>query len=115
MPGARASRRVTPAASRPRYMRALADPRVLRYLGLALAGEHRAAIAALEPVAGSSTGAEGWEVLYPLADSYVRAGQKEAARRVLDAARQDPEVGESALGLLRQFDAGEDPFFARPD
>lgn len=93
------------------------DPRVLRYLGLAynLAGNHPAAISALEPITASSSGAEGWEVVAALADSYVRVGNGDAARLVLDAASRDPETGEAAQSLLRQLDAGEGAFLTRPD
>jgi tetratricopeptide (TPR) repeat protein len=87
------------------------DARVLRYLGLAynLAGNHSAAISTLEPIAASSAGAEGWEVVAALADSYVRVGNADAARRVLDAASRDPEVGKAALSLLREIDSGATP------
>jgi len=82
------------------------DARVLRYLGLAhnLAGNHAAAIAALEPIFSAQRGAEGFEVVAALFDSYLQTGQRDLAVRVLTQAARDPEMAEAARGL-----AGQEP------
>ncbi len=83
-----------------RYSRA-GDARVLRYLGLAynLAGNHAAAITSLEPIVLGVHGADGWEVVAALVDSYLQTGQRDLALRALTLAARDSKMAEAARGF----------------
>jgi tetratricopeptide (TPR) repeat protein len=82
------------------------NPEVMRYLGLAynLVGDHRLAVKYLEEAVRWVSGAGEWEVVATLADSYVQIGQNDAARQLLKAATQDPEMREPARRMLQSLD-----------
>ncbi len=82
-------------------------PEVASYLGLAynLAGRHDVAVDCLSAAAPSAAGADGWEVLAALADSYLALGRRDDALRVLDRAAADPAMAAAALRLRAEVDA----------
>jgi tetratricopeptide (TPR) repeat protein len=86
-----------------------ADAGVLRHLGLAhnLLGNHAAAVAALEPASEGARGMDGWEVVAALADSYVRLGRPDDARRLLTRATRDPVVAQAAREILARIEGAQ--------
>ena len=86
------------------------NPQEMRFLGLAynLAGNYPAAIARLEPAVPAVDGAEGWEVVAALADSYQQMGRSDDARRVLRAATAKPVMAEPARRMLRRYESAAD-------
>lgn len=83
------------------------SPEVCRYLGLAynLAGDHAAAVNCLTAAAPGATGADGWEVVAALADSYCELGRRDAALGVLDRAAADPALAQAARRLRAEIGA----------
>jgi tetratricopeptide (TPR) repeat protein len=91
-------------------MRAQAGARtaeVCRYLGLAynLAGDHRGAVDCLEVAASRAAGAEGWEVMAALADSYRELGRQDLAVGTLDRALSDPGMAAAARRMRDEITA----------
>jgi tetratricopeptide (TPR) repeat protein len=83
------------------------SPEVCRYLGLAynLAGNHAAAADCLAEAAPGATGADEWEVVAALADSYRELGRHDEAQSVLDRAAADPALAAAARRLRAEIGA----------
>lgn len=76
---------------------------VLRYLGLAynMAGEYQSAVENLRAaIDGAPGGADTWEAVAALVDSYVQTGRVADARALLQRAAQDPGMADRARRLL---------------
>jgi len=80
---------------------------VLRCLGLAynMAGDHANAVANLVPALTRATGADTWEMIAALADSYARLGRIPDARRVLESAAANPPTRDAANRMLEVLEA----------
>jgi tetratricopeptide (TPR) repeat protein len=86
-------------------------PEVACYSGLALnlAGQHAAAVECLSVAAPYASGADGWEVLAALADSYFMLGRRAEALRVLELAARDPALAAAAEHMRAQIAAAPAP------
>jgi hypothetical protein len=81
------------------------SPEVNRFLGLAynLAGQHDRAVSRLEGTVPDAHGADRWEVVRTLLDSYGQLGREDDARALLRRAAEDPTLSEAVRQLLEQY------------